>query len=941
MNRVFIFFSKHKIILVLFVLFFLSLLSHGKTMQMYYWVDDWAMNYKVLWPEEAPGNMGAGVFGNGGPYRYLVTPFIWLYPLFGFNASPYFAIGLVLYFLASVAVYFLVRELTQKHTLALGSAAIFASGYIGAHALYRLTNSYQTVGGTLFIALTAFLVARHYRTQKMNFYWLALLLYILTIEIFFIRSHGIVFVVLAIALFFNPRRITKKSLLDFILKQVPFVVIYYFMYFMDPRILKQSRLVLGGIEPITKGGHWELITNFLITLADALFPDPVISRIYNYLVNLSSGIQINPLTVLLVVFLTPIFLHFLKRKALPSFLSGVILVLAFLFIRWSGSQSSSLWNPRGVELFSAMLAAGFLVLTFWVTCIFRKATAVRLVPFGIFWFITSVATLFIYSPETSLESTSRYFVPGFVGIGMFYSALFGVTTRKFFFLPIVALSLMLISFSNKEAEALLANVSIPDKEGYGLLRNEVTRVDENSIFYVEAADDPRFKGNILGRLPQLGISALFEYHGITTVADSYEHLFSLLNGKPSRLEQTHTFFFGGGGYSSTTKRFRELLTKDQNPTPITDWKVNVASELKDAILSSQSMLSVGADGGMVGANPVFYADLDYDSIVPSIIEMTIVVAPLAVKELAFPYFDVTSKLPETVSLDVLKTTAPHSQTISKEQIVIALKTESAIQEFRRTAKIKATSSWKTTGESYLTDGREDTNWGADNKQWSTIIKPQDLVIDLGQVSNITKMVRINHHYMSTPTVYSISSSNDGVTWVKVLDVKESKRQEGGTVIQDKFPSPVYTRFLKMNILETFGGSGYPPAIRELWVSNLQDVVDPHLGKTIVKCPFCYIPNANTAQEAVKLTKAIAQARLSWQTDRYQGFFKSYSKEFSIILDGQLHRYKIFLPAQGSRFAKLLLDGFQVPVKISLSNVSIRSLTLEEIDKAGLIKTFAE
>lgn len=935
--------KTRRLLFTALLLLVVTLASHGKTLNMFYWVDDWAMAYKVLWPEEAPGNMGPGVFGTG-PYRYLVTPFILLYPLFGFSsATPYFAIGLALYFFASVTVYLLVKELIGKHSLALGAATIFASGYIGAHALYRLTNSYQTAGGALFITLTAWLVAKYYRTLRKSFYWLALLLYTLTIEIFFIRAHGIIFVVLAIALFFNSSAIAKKSLPGFILKQIPFVAIYYFMYFMDPRILIQSGLVLGGIEPVVKEAHWELLTNFLITLGNALVPDSITAWIYtqsSFAYSKLLNLKVFPLTVLLISFLVPVIIHFLRRRARASLLAGGLLFLAFLFIRWSGTQSSSLWNPRGVELFAAMLVAGFLVLTFWVTCIFRKAPAVRLIPFSIFWFITSVATLFIYSPETSLESTSRYFVPGFVGIGMFYSALFFVTMRKFFFLPIAVLSLVLISFSNKEAETLLANVSTPDKQGYRLLQSEVTSVDENSMFYVEAADDPRFKGNVLGRLPQLGISTLFGYHGITTVADSYDHLLSLLSSKPSRLEQTHTFFFGANGYSSTTKRFRELLTKGQAPAPITDWEVNVGGEQKDDI-SSQTMVSTTVSGEGIGANPVLYADLDYDSIIPSVVEMTLIANPLSVGELKFPYSDVTSKLPESVSEDLLKLTSPFPQSIPQEQVITALRAEDTIQEFRKTAKVKATSSWKTTEEVYLIDGREDTNWGAHNIQWNDGIKPQEVVIDLGGDREVTRLVRINHHYLATPTKYTISRSLDGGNWIKVLEVEGGGRREGGEIIRDEFSSPINTRYIRMSIYDTYGGRGYPPAIKELWVSNLQDKVDSALREKVVKCPFCYIPDADTASEAIALTKSIAQARLWWQTDRYPGFYLPYSKEFRLILDGKPHVYKIFLPAHGSRFEKLKIDGFQVPVEISLDKVSIKSLALQEIQKEGLIRTLAE
>lgn len=899
---------------------------------MYYWVDDWAMAYKVLWPEEAPGNMGPGIFGTGA-YRYLVTPFILLYHIFGFSsATPYFAIGLAIYFFAAVAVYLLVKELVGKHSLALGAAVIFASGYVGAHALYRLTNSYQTAGGALFITLTAWLVAKYYRTLKKSFYWLAFLLYILTIEIFFIRSHGIVFVVLAIALFFSARKLTRRSLATLILEQIPFVAIWYFMYFVDPRVLQQSGLVLGGIEPVLKGGHWELLTNYLITIGNALVPDPIIGWLYQ-------SLGMFPLALLFVLFLVPIVFHLVWRRVRSGVVAGILLLLSFLFVRWSGTRSSSLWNPRDIELFTSMLGAGILALSIWFAYIFRKESASRLIPFGIFWLLVSSATLFIYSPQTNLESTSRYLLPSFVGIGMFYAGLFTITARRLFFLPLIALSLVLIILSNKEAQSLLKNVSIPDKEGYKLLQNEVMNVDKNSIFYVETADDPKFKGNILGRLPQLGISAIFRYHGITQVADSYDHLFSLLSNDPNRLGQTHTFFFGEGGYSSTTERLRKLLIDGQDSASVANWGSSLGGKEKNGAIQSQTVLGIFTDGSMVGANPILDTDLDHESLVPSVLKLTLTLEPLRVRELKFPYYDVTGQYSPLT--EILEKVSPAAPKVDKQQLLTALKAEDAIQKFRKTVKVRATSSWKTTEEIYLVDGREDTNWGAHNIQWNDGVKPQEVVIDLGGEREVTRLVRINHHYPATPTLYTVSSSADGVSWRKVLDVADNTRREGGEIIQDEFPSPINTRYLKMSIYDTFGGRGYPPAIKELWVSSLKDKVDPKLRKEVVECPFCYIPDPDTASEVIALIKNIARVRLWWQTERYPKFYLPYSQEFSVILDGKPHVYRIFLPAHGSKFERLKIDSFQVPVNISLINASIRSLTLEEIGKAGLIKTFAE
>ena len=160
MNKLFKLVKKHKTLSILLSLLLLTFLSHGKTWQMYYWVDDLAMTYKLVWPQDALTNMAPGILGTG-PYRYLITPFALLYPLFDLNPFPYFFLGWVVYFLATVSVYLLTLELTQKREPAFVAASIFASGYIGAHALYRLTNSYQTVGATALIILSVWVFLKY------------------------------------------------------------------------------------------------------------------------------------------------------------------------------------------------------------------------------------------------------------------------------------------------------------------------------------------------------------------------------------------------------------------------------------------------------------------------------------------------------------------------------------------------------------------------------------------------------------------------------------------------------------------------------------------------------------------------------------------------------------------------------------------------------------
>lgn len=947
MNKIIKFFNKHQTIAVMIILLFVVFLSHGKTMQMYYWVDDWAMNYKVLWPEESPGNMGSGIFGTG-PYRYLVTPFIYLYPLFGFNAFPYFAIGWFLYFLAAVSVYLLSRELTQRQDIALAASSIFASGYIGAHALYRLTNSYQTVGATFLICLTVWAFARFLRIGKNKFFWMSIILYVISMELVWIRTHGSFLSIFATAILYKVSNISKASFKQIGFWLLPFLTIFYFMYFVDPRIRIGSNLVLSGMDVIIKEGHVELFNNLMITLANAFIPDHITQRIYSLATSIMPTSHIFLLTTPFAIF--PVFSVIKELKQKSSFVSKfmnihsiliLLLIMFNLFVYWSFKQKSSIWHPSDLELLTTLLGGCLSINFLYISYLNFKNKIANplLIPLALFWVVANSITLFIYSPETNLESTSRYLVPAFAGVGILYAVtLFTILPKTKAILAVVVLCAILIFYSNKEAGMLIKNNSLPDKQGYNLILNEVDKVDKNTVFYIEAEDEPQYKDNYLGRLPQLGISALFNYHGITTVADSYDQLFSLLSNNKTNLDQIYVYFFGTDGYRSMTFKVRSILESGGERFGLNDWSSDLPSQEMNQTINTETVLNSIKEGS-VGVNPTLETIINYDSLVPSVLEFSMTVSPMDLTKINFPYFDVTKQYSPQIGAEHIGEIKPITEKNTKVQILSALKEEGTIQNFRSNVKVKATSFWKTTNESFLTDGREDTNWGADNNQWSSIPKPQDLIIDLGKEMAVTSMLRINHYYMSTPTVYNISVSTNGITWTKILDVKSAKRQEGGEIIQDKFTAPMNTRFIKMNILETFGGPGHPPAIKELWISNREVDMNPQLSKTIIECPFCYISDLNIASDVMRLSASIATARMWWETDRRIGYHPEYSQSFRIIPDGQPHTYTIHLPAQGTKFKKIKIDSFQIPLEVVLSNVSIKSLSLEELQKENLIKKF--
>ena len=194
LKNVFSFIKKREFLSVCVLLLIIVLVSYGKTLNMYWWVDDWGLLFKMVHPASGPGNLGAGIWGEGA-YRFLATPFIFLYSLFGTNAQPYFILGLTQYFFAAVVVYLFTKELTKNKLIALGASVIFASGYIGSYALYRLSNSYQLSEATIIVYLSALFFVKYLRNSEKKNYFYSLFLYLAALIFVFLRSPGSIVVI--------------------------------------------------------------------------------------------------------------------------------------------------------------------------------------------------------------------------------------------------------------------------------------------------------------------------------------------------------------------------------------------------------------------------------------------------------------------------------------------------------------------------------------------------------------------------------------------------------------------------------------------------------------------------------------------------------------------------------------------------------------------------
>ena len=112
----------------LVVIFIITLLAYGQSTKMFFWVDDFGLTYKMVFPYDAPNpsNFGGGLWGTGA-YRHNATPFIFLYPLFGLSAPVYFTLGVLQYFITACFLYLFVKSITKNKSISFISAVIFGN----------------------------------------------------------------------------------------------------------------------------------------------------------------------------------------------------------------------------------------------------------------------------------------------------------------------------------------------------------------------------------------------------------------------------------------------------------------------------------------------------------------------------------------------------------------------------------------------------------------------------------------------------------------------------------------------------------------------------------------------------------------------------------------------------------------------------------------------
>lgn len=932
-----------------------TILTYGQTLNMYFWIDDWGVAYKMRYIEANIPNFGPGLFGDGA-YRYNTTPFALLYPLFEFNARVYFFIGLALYFFCALSVYLLARELFKSKLSAFMSAFIFTSGYIGSFALYRLNNSYQLVLTATGLIFLSWLLFKHYRTNYYKYYFVALLTYVGVLEFLFLRSHGIFLLVLSVAssAYFLNKNSRVKTL---VLKQMPFLVIWVYMFFLDPRISKtygsvnRDNFLETAKGLIIDSKHFELFNNLLISFTNTILPDRITFSLYNILYKIVSKLPPSrhidpavsgylPFVMVFILVIGTILAGFYQKviQKRAFFLGTLITILFSGFITWSSLQASSVWTTDFRYLFTSYVGgSGVIVIaTFMFLRKFEKKTIP--VIFGILWILSNIITYFMYNPTSNLESTNRYLIPVFIGSTILFGGIIdalltlpkkSITWKILAVAPFIIFCSGKIVLTNLEEKDVVANVSNIVRRDLKTIEESGIKMNEKTIFYFDSFIESKSRTTYLGGLPNLSIPLALNYHGFATIVESSQELFYLLQENKINMSDVYTFYSSDKALSNTTNDVRATLLANNDPVEIRDWKTSI--DPGTGVCCGTQTLSVKKGEYTLGVNPTYEALLTHPSLTPLIVTLEISATPLAQDT---PYYDLTPKYTSSsVTREVLENESPSNLAIGEQEMKAILKSESEKNEFIKKVSVFSDSEENTQEVESLVDKKFYTSWSANTISWRKT-NTANLYFSFDSNQNFSKLTWLNFGKQTAPTSYTIYTSQDKTVWKEVKRVSRDGLPSERDYLVDEFPL-VTSKHFKITINNTFGGRFSPPSISELWFGNTTSNTPFDDRSAALTCLIC---NLSSFQN-LSTYSSIVSTKLSWVTDAYKNYYHENSESIWLIPDGKTHKYTVYIPAQGTSLEKIRIEGANIPLKMVINSATIKALNLQELQKEKFVKRF--
>lgn len=855
------FLDKNSPVFTISILFLLTLVSYGQTLFMYFLIDDNALIYKLLHFDQNLGLWGKGFFGEG-PYRHIVDQFIPFFPIFGINPVPYFSVGLLLYFFTSVILYFFFKFLTKSKLIAFSAASIFASGFVGSETMFGIVNSWQTPRGLIMAVFTFWLFYKYIQSKNTMFYFLSVFLFFFALDTVYIRAHGLIFAIFFFDLLFWPVAFKLLPLSGFILRQLPFLFIHFYIYLSSVAYAREFG-IFRLLHGIFIEGKLVLATIPIQDIGNLLIPD-FFSKILDRFVS--------------KYFFLPVEFSF------GSFLAGIFVCIFSIYVIIKNFKKEN-----------------FLVRVILFSFIFSIAN------FIVFWLRETGHTLW---------TTHRYFFYSFAGVSLFWATSFYLISKQFKkenllrFLTIMVVVIYLLLGVSYQRE-FNQRRSFPAKKFFSSFEQAIPDIPKGAVIYFDLMNDNQIKGEfgsffggIFSEGSNLAIySPHIDYMNDFTFTYKFEDVLKALQERKVSINNVFSFYYSNKGLINTTADTRNLLKNNKITTLDAYLKSTTKSQNIGNNFITSPIYSTKENVTFVNyPKIIFEINGQIPSLIPSTLTLSMRITPKLLN-IPFQSYNQTYQI------------SPNQ----KRKIFDYLSSQ---QEYLRTASASAASFWKEQEPKFAIDTRLETSWRGHRGFWDEIYKKhitdkEFFELDLKKVKRVSQIIWVTAQTPLIPTDYSILTSLDGISWNLVKSVHKIRNLPHSSVVIDTF-EPTDARFIKMEIYKTIGNDG--PEIEEFEVIEEQYAnLDRDLIRKVGEEPFSEIETVEDYNDALSYVLASSNLRFYFRSDADSNQDPIKYFELPIKIDGMYHEYLLNLPASGMKWVTFTIEGLNFPAEILLKS----------------------
>ncbi|QQS38615.1 discoidin domain-containing protein [Candidatus Woesebacteria bacterium] len=866
----------------IFLVIIVVLIAYGQTLQMYFWQDDSALIFKLQNPEGAAGSFGEGIIGHGA-YKYLVTPFVPFFPLFGKDPFGYFFIGFITYIIATYFFHRFVRELYGEIKYAYYSTLIFAAGYIGSDIMFRVINSWQTNFGLILAFLTFEQIVKFTKKKKKVHYFLAVFFYWAATEFVFIRSHSLIVPIVVLDALFLVNISKVTSLLKYGIRQIPFLFIFYFRYltnegFGGPGLVSLvNELVAGNVE---------ILAPLFANIGNSVFAYPLQEKLLTFVLPRIVSDQAFVVSGFAFGLFSVFYLLAMCHEATKKKIIGIGILFLGMILNLFLYSLDYLWYRQIADIFSGALGIEFIVFSFTI-CIQNIHKNKKLSKVAFFAFIVIVTQVFGYYvqyPSAIWGTTHRYFSYVVIGFAIIFVSIIKLGENKKSkqsFLGkglLIGILSMHLYFGFTYQANLVETRSKTTREFYTKLLTYVPDIEKGSGFYFDVSLEPPYPQRFydffsVGSMPESTALAMYydvDRYDVRHLTDFNETVLYIANGD-MEIDYLYSYYYGKNGLVDNTYKMRELLNNGSENTVFTSLSDVVAIPLVPVELK----LTISAAKGIPPTN---YKPIKY-----------------SLKE-------------KLLILEYLK----------------------ARNDYYAEVVSNSLSDWRFREVGYAVDKNITTTWQGHRIYWNEK-GHEELIVDLGKVKKIGSVIWTNWKTSLAPVTYSIETSVDRKNWSVRKSVVNGPERKNVEQIVEKFAA-TDARYVRMVISKTQTDDS-PSLLEFEVVEDRFNSISFAQAHTYYDDPLSLASNKNEWDILYEQAEPISFATISWKTDK--GDIDKQSSSFPIVIDGKYHTYKIVIPAGGTSVDRFNIK-FSIPISFEISNISVRSLSLNELISNDMI-----